>query len=166
MGDGMDEIEEIEQPEPTVEQEAPRAQQYEGDDIDALMTAKRRMAERDAEYSAKFKSLTDEPAKKPVGKATPKPAKRDNLSRVAESAPVAESNPAPNATEPVQEKRNPEMTAPTLKEAKAKVDKVIAKARSVGHGDVEGGLRSLNGKSSLPEASNDRAEYLKAWKKL
>ena len=48
------------------------AQQYEGDDIGALATAKQRMAERDAEYSAAFAKAAEKAAEKPKEK----PAKR------------------------------------------------------------------------------------------
>ena len=47
------------------------AQLFEGDDLSALMTAKERMAQRDAEYSAKFAEAAEKsfptPKPKPLG---------------------------------------------------------------------------------------------------
>ena len=55
------------------EAEQPTAQQYEGDDISALATAKQRMAERDAEYSAAFAKAEEKPEDKPAAKRSAKP---------------------------------------------------------------------------------------------
>ena len=76
-------------------------QQYEGDDISALMTAKQRMAERDAEYAAQHAAAPKEPS-----------------ARVAKSAPkrsVGPSRPTPAFAEDAP--RRPSMTAPAVQAA-------------------------------------------------
>lgn len=158
------ESEEIQQ----IENDQPEAkQQYEGDDISALATAKQRMAERDAEYSAKFKSLTEDPPKKaaPVAKkkateqkpVVAKKAESKPVPAYAEDAPAVESKP----------ESKPSMTAPVVKESADKIKGALSKAGSVSNKEVSGGLRGLNGGTSVPSSVEaDRAEYARAWKKL
>ena len=75
-------------------------QEYSGNDIDAVVTAKQRMAERDAEYASKFKAFASSNAtpSKPVTK------------RVAKAAPAAVSPDSKNYS-------NEGKSVPALKEA-------------------------------------------------
>lgn len=146
----------------------PAAQEYEGDDISALAAAKQRMAERDAEYSAKFNEAAEaaNPTKKPAVKKAAAPARRvsSDVPAYAEDAPmVAKDEPDAVAEEKpvVAKKRNPEMTAPVVRDAEAKVRKVS----NVKRDEVQGGLRSLRGSTQVP-ANSDKAEYEAAWKKM
>lgn len=131
------------------------AQQYEGDDLSAQMTAKERMAQRDAEYSAKFNEAAEKtfptPKAKPAAKKSAPAAKRTAkpTPEFAEDAPMQEK-PAVKAEEPAAE---PVAKAADEKPMGVKLD------------DVNGGLRSLRGANQVPEKS-DRAEYITAWKKL
>lgn len=157
------ENEEIQQ----IENDQPESrQQYEGDDLSALATAKQRMQERDAEYAAKFKSLTEEQPKKSAPVAKKKATEQKPVvAKKAESKPV----PAYAEDAPSVEKREdkPAMTAPVIKDAADKIKGAVSKAGSVSSKEVSGGLRGLNGGSSVPSGeSADRAEYIRAWKRL
>lgn len=139
-------------------------QQYEGDDIGALATAKQRMAERDAEYSAAFAKAAEKAAEKPKEK----PAKRQAKPRSKPESKENKEVPAFAEDAPATE-RKPEMTAPAVKAVEQKVRKVAADNAEAGntkYADVKGGLRGLKGGSDLPEdgTKKDRAEYLAAWK--
>ena len=143
-------------------------QQYAGDDVSALVLAKQRMAERDAEYSAKFNAFASSkstPSKlrakkteKPTpvysneGKSVPAP-KADNYSNEGKSVPVASESPA---------------VAPPANAAPADADPAPVASKSDDAGsmsfkEVSGGsgLRSLNGGSTIPDP--DRAEFSKAF---
>lgn len=146
------------------EAEQPTTQQYEGDDIGALATAKQRMAERDAEYSAAFAKAADKDAEQPKEK----PAKRQAKPRSKPAAKTAKEVPAFAEDAPAAE-RKPEMTAPAVKAMEQKVRKVAADNAEAGNtkfADVKGGLRSLKGGTEIPadDPKKDRAEYLAAWK--
>lgn len=88
------------------EAEQSPAQQYEGDDIGALATAKQRMAERDAEYSAAFAKAAEKPESKPAKRAA-KPRSKPESKASKEVPAFAEDAPAVE--------RKPEMTAPAVK---------------------------------------------------
>ena len=135
------------------------AQLFEGDDLSALMTAKERMAQRDAEYSAKFA----EAAEKSFPTPKPKPAAK-------KSAPAAKrtSRPTPEYAEdaPMQEKPAGKAEEPAAESAAEPVAKAAEeKPMGVKLDDMKGGLRSLRGANQVPEKA-DRAEYITAWKKL
>lgn len=147
------------------EAEQPTAQQYEGDDIDALATAKQRMAERDAEYSAAFAKAAEKPENKPAAKRSAKP--RSKPAAKAETKATKEV-PAFAEDAPAAE-RKPDMTAPIVKAVEQKVRKVAADNAGAGDAkfaDVKGGLRGLKGGTEIPadDPKKDRAEYLAAWK--
>ncbi len=136
------------------------AQQYEGDDIGALATAKQRMAERDAEYSAAFAKAAEKPESKPAKRAA-KPRSKPESKASKEVPDFAEDAPAVE--------RKPEMTAPAVKSVEQKVRKVAADNAGAGDtkfADVKGGLRGLKGGTEIPadDPKKDRAEYLAAWK--
>ncbi len=142
------------------EAEQPTAQQYEGDDLGALATAKQRMAERDAEYSAAFAKAAEKPESKPAKRAA-KPRSKPESKASKEVPAFAEDAPAVE--------RNPEMTAPAVKSVEQKVRKVAADNAGAGDtkfADVKGGLRGLKGGTEVPadDPKKDRAEYLAAWK--
>lgn len=142
------------------EAEQSPAQQYEGDDIGALATAKQRMAERDAEYSAAFAKAAEKPESKPAKRAA-KPRSKPESKASKEVPAFAEDAPAVE--------RKPEMTAPAVKAVEQKVRKVAADNAEAGNtkfADVKGGLRSLKGGTEIPadDPKKDRAEYLAAWK--
>lgn len=142
------------------EAEQPTAQQYEGDDIGALATAKQRMAERDAEYSAAFAKAAEKPESKPAKRAA-KPRSKPESKTSKEVPAFAEDAPAVE--------RKPEMTAPAVKSVEQKVRKVAADNAGAGDtkfADVKGGLRGLKGGTEIPadDPKKDRAEYLAAWK--
>ena len=142
------------------EAEQPTAQQYEGDDIGALATAKQRMAERDAEYSAAFAKAAEKPESKPA-KRSAKPRSKPESKASKEVPAFAEDAPAVE--------RKPEMTAPAVKSIGQKVRKVAADNAGAGDtkfADVKGGLRGLKGGTEIPadDPKKDRAEYLAAWK--
>ena len=151
------------------EAEQPTAQQYEGDDISALATAKQRMAERDAEYSAAFSKAAEKPEDKPAAKRSAKP--RSKPAAKAETKATKEV-PAFAEDAPVVERkaeRKPDMTAPIVKAVEQKFRKVAADNAEAGNtkfADVKGGLRSLKGGTEIPadDPKKDRAEYLAAWK--
>ena len=147
------------------EAEQPTAQQYEGDDISALATAKQRMAERDAEYSAAFAKAAEKPEDKPAAKRSAKP--RSKPAAKAETKATKEV-PAFAEDAPAVE-RKAEMTAPITKAIEQKVRKVAADNAGAGDAkfaDVKGGLRGLKGGTEIPadDPKKDRAEYLAAWK--
>lgn len=147
------------------EAEQPTAQQYEGDDIGALATAKQRMAERDAEYSAAFAKAAEKPEDKPAAKRSAKP--RSKPAAKAETKATKEV-PAFAEDAPAVE-RKAEMTAPITKAIEQKVRKVAADNAGAGDAkfaDVKGGLRGLKGGTEIPadDPKKDRAEYLSAWK--
>lgn len=112
-------------------------QQYEGDDVSALMTAKQRMAERDAEYAAQQAAAPEAP-RRPARKAKP-------------AAKARPSAPTPEYAE--EAPRRPSMMAPAVA---ALADKVRSGAAAMGRGDVSmgdmqgRGLRSLGGGTSVP----------------
>lgn len=156
-GENMDEI-------LSDDAEQSTTQQYEGDDIGALATAKQRMAERDAEYSAAFAKAADKDAEQPKEK----PAKRQAKPRSKPAAKTAKEVPAFAEDAPAAE-RKPEMTAPAVKAMEQKVRKVAADNAEAGNtkfDDVKGGLRGLKGGTEIPadDPKKDRAEYLSAWK--
>ena len=147
------------------EAEQPTAQQYEGDDIGALATAKQRMAERDAEYSAAFAKAAEKPEDKPAAKRSAKPrskpAAKEETKATKEVPAFAEDAPAAE--------RKPDMTAPIVKAVEQKFRKVAADNAGAGDAkfaDVKGGLRGLKGGTEIPadDPKKDRAEYLAAWK--
>ena len=153
-------------------------QQYEGDEIDALVLAKQRMAERDAEYASQHSKPVEgrlnkpsKPAAKPVAKPAAKPAAKSEESfAYAEDAPLVEAEEI--AAEEAPAKRNPEMTAPIVKEAADKVRSAFSRAfnsktTDVGYKDANRGLRSLKGESELPktQAQKERDEFVTAFKK-
>lgn len=147
------------------EAEQPTAQQYEGDDIGALATAKQRMAERDAEYSAAFAKAAEKPEDKPAAKRSAKP--RSKPAAKVETKATKEV-PAFVEDAPAVE-RKAEMTAPITKAIEQKVRKVAADNAGAGDAkfaDVKGGLRGLKGGTEIPadDPKKDRAEYLAAWK--
>ena len=156
-GENMDEI-------LSDDAEQSTTQQYEGDDIGALATAKQRMAERDAEYSAAFAKAAEKDAEQPKEK----PAKRQAKPRSKPAAKTAKEVPAFAEDAPAAE-RKPEMTAPAVKAVEQKVRKVAADNAEAGNtkfADVKGGLRSLKGGTEIPadDPKKDRAEHLAAWK--
>ena len=151
------------------EAEQPTAQQYEGDDIGALATAKQRMAERDAEYSAAFAKAAEKPEDKPAAKRSAKPrskpAAKAETKATKEVPAFAEDAPAVER----KAERKPDMTAPIAKAIEQKVRKVAADNAGAGDAkfaDVKGGLRGLKGGTEIPadDPKKDRAEYLSAWK--
>lgn len=151
------------------EAEQPTAQQYEGDDIGALATAKQRMAERDAEYSAAFAKAAEKPEDKPAAKRSAKPrskpAAKAETKATKEVPAFAEDAPAVER----KAERKPDMTAPIVKAVEQKFRKVAADNAGAGDAkfaDVKGGLRSLKGGTEIPadDPKKDRAEYLAAWK--
>lgn len=116
-------------------------QEYEGDDVSALVTAKQRMAERDAEYAAKraadAESEAPAPARKAPARAKPKVA-------------VRPSKPVPPLPEDAP--RRPSMMAPAVQEAADAVRSgAAAMGRGMSMGDVQGrGLRGLGGGTQVP----------------
>ena len=151
------------------EAEQPTAQQYEGDDISALATAKQRMAERDAEYSAAFSKAAEKPEDKPAAKRSAKPrskpAAKAETKATKEVPAFAEDAPAVER----KAERKPDMTAPIVKAVEQKFRKVAADNAGAGDtkfADVKGGLRGLKGGTEIPadDPKKDRAEYLAAWK--
>lgn len=151
------------------EAEQPAAQQYEGDDIGALATAKQRMAERDAEYSAAFAKAAEKPEDKPAAKRSAKPrskpAAKAETKATKEVPAFAEDAPAVER----KAERKPDMTAPIAKAIEQKFRKVAADNAGAGDAkfaDVKGGLRGLKGGTEIPadDPKKDRAEYLAAWK--
>ena len=151
------------------EAEQPTAQQYEGDDIGALATAKQRMAERDAEYSAAFAKAAEKPEDKPAAKRSAKPrskpAAKAETKATKEVPAFAEDAPAVER----KAERKPDMTAPIAKAIEQKFRKVAADNAGAGDAkfaDVKGGLRGLKGGTEIPDddPKKDRAEYLAAWK--
>lgn len=151
------------------EAEQSPAQQYEGDDISALATAKQRMAERDAEYSAAFAKAAEKPEDKPAAKRSAKPrskpAAKAETKATKEVPAFAEDAPAVER----KAERKPDMTAPIAKAIEQKVRKVVADNAGAGDtkfADVKGGLRGLKGGTEIPadDPKKDRAEYLAAWK--
>lgn len=151
------------------EAEQPTAQQYEGDDIGALATAKQRMAERDAEYSAAFAKAAEKPEDKPAAKRSAKPrskpAAKAETKATKEVPAFAEDAPAVER----KAERKPDMTAPIVKAVEQKFRKVAADNAGAGDAkfaDVKGGLRGLKGGTEIPDddPKKDRAEYLSAWK--
>lgn len=141
--------------------EESKAQQYEGDDVSALVTAKQRMAERDAEYAAKFKQFAE--GKKPATprrKAKAAPAAKQDYSNEGRSVPVAKTTSvdSPNEVSPVPAKAEaPSDPAPV---AATKEDEGIA---DVSYADVNrgSGLRGLKGTTDVPKS--DREEFSVAW---
>lgn len=151
------------------EAEQSPAQQYEGDDISALATAKQRMAERDAEYSAAFAKAAEKPEDKPAAKRSAKPrskpAAKAEAKATKEVPAFAEDAPAVER----KAERKPDMTAPIAKAIEQKFRKVAADNAGAGDAkfaDVKGGLRGLKGGTEIPDddPKKDRAEYLAAWK--
>lgn len=151
------------------EAEQPTAQQYEGDDISALATAKQRMAERDAEYSAAFAKAAEKPEDKSAAKRSAKPrskpAAKAEAKATKEVPAFAEDAPAVER----KAERKPDMTAPIAKAIEQKFRKVAADNAGAGDAkfaDVKGGLRGLKGGTEIPDddPKKDRAEYLAAWK--
>ena len=151
------------------EAEQPTAQQYEGDDISALATAKQRMAERDAEYSAAFAKAAEKPEDKSAAKRSAKPrskpAAKAETKATKEVPAFAEDAPAVGR----KAERKAEMTAPITKAIEQKVRKVAADNAGAGDAkfaDVKGGLRGLKGGTEIPadDPKKDRAVYLAAWK--
>ena len=151
------------------EAEQSPAQQYEGDDIGALATAKQRMAERDAEYSAAFAKAAEKPEDKPAAKRSAKPrskpAAKAETKATKEVPAFAEDAPAVER----KAERKPDMTAPIAKAIEQKFRKVAADNAGAGDAkfaDVKGGLRGLKGGTEIPDddPKKDRAEYLAAWK--
>ena len=151
------------------EAEQSPAQQYEGDDISALATAKQRMAERDAEYSAAFAKAAEKPEDKPAAKRSAKPrskpAAKAETKATKEVPAFAEDAPAVER----KAERKPDMTAPIVKAVEQKFRKVAADNAGAGDAkfaDVKGGLRGLKGGTEIPadDPKKDRAEYLAAWK--
>lgn len=142
--------------EPAVAEEEATAgvQQYEGTDESAMETAKRRMAERDAEYSAKFAQLTEEkkPAKKTAAAYPKKEAAKNGYAQdIAREGRGVEKR---------------EYTPPAAKEEKG--EPVSAKSDEPKKGDmsfdeVAGGLRSLKGGTKVP---SQKKEYSDAFKKF
>ena len=114
-------------------------QQYEGDDMSALMTAKQRMAERDAEYAAQ-QAAAEKPAPVRRGKPKAKPARAAGPTR-----PVPEY--------PEEAPRRPSMMAPAVAAA---ADAVRSGASAMGRGDMSmgdmqgRGLRGLGGGTQVP----------------
>ena len=115
-------------------------QQYEGDDVSALMTAKQRMAERDAEYAAQQAA-----AEKPSVLRRAKPKARPAARAMGPSRPVPEyAEEAP---------RRPSMTAPAVAAA---ADAMRGGAAAMGRGDMRmgdlqgRGLRGLGGGTQVP----------------
>lgn len=133
------------------EAEQPTAQQYEGDDISALATAKQRMAERDAEYSAAFAKAAEKPEDKPAAKRSAKPR-----SKPAAKAEAKATKEVPAFAE----------DAPAVEQKVRKVAADNAGAGDAKFADVKGGLRGLKGGTEIPadDPKKDRAEYLAAWK--
>ena len=156
-------------------------QEYSGDDIDAVVTAKQRMAERDAEYASKFKAFAtsnatpSKPATKRVAKAAPaavSPASK-NYSNEERSVPAKEPLAASHSNEgksvPVQKDlikddapaySNEGRSAPEAKELAAKPDEGMAGVsfKSVAEGN---GLRGLKGSTTVPES--DQEEFSRAF---
>lgn len=157
-GENMDEI-------LNEDAEQSTAQQYEGDDIGALATAKQRMAERDAEYSAAFaKATADKPEEKPAKRAA-----KPRTKPVAKEAKATKEVPPFAEDAPTTTKRKSEMTAPIVKAVEQSARKVAADNADAGDtkfADVKGGLRGLKGGTEIPadDPKKDRAEYLAAWK--
>lgn len=115
-------------------------QQYEGSDESAAETAKKRMAERDSEYSAAFAKVASKGEEKPA-KRTAKPRSKPAPKASKETPPFAEDAPAGKSVDPDT-------------------------ASKVTQDDVKkGGLRSLKGGTDIPDQKKDRAEYLTAWRK-
>ena len=148
-------------------------QQYEGDDIGALATAKQRMAERDAEYSAAFAKAAGKDAEKPKEKPAKRQAKpprsKPEAKKEKEAAKATSEVPPFAEDAPTAAKRKPDMTAPIAMAIEQKVRKVAADNAEAGNtkfADVKGGLRSLKGGTEIPadDPKKDRAEYLAAWK--
>jgi hypothetical protein len=158
---------EIDAVEADADTETPAEQQYEGDDDSAMETARRRMAERDSEYSAKFAELTeDKPAakKSAASKSAPKPpqAKRSKFSDAA----FAEDAPLQSAAatgEEAKAERRPDMTAPIVKTIADKVRSIAGKS-GMSMDDVNADIRSAQGNKS--PAKKDSEEYAAAWRKL
>ena len=155
------------------EAEQPTAQQYEGDDISALATAKQRMAERDAEYSAAFAKAAEKPEDKSAAKRSAKPRSKP-AAKAETKAETKATKEVPSFAEdaPAVERkaeRKPDMTAPIVKAVEQKFRKVAADNAGAGDtkfADVKGGLRGLKGGTEIPadDPKKDRAEYLSAWK--
>ena len=169
----MEEENEIIEPaQDAVAEETPSdVQRYEGTEESAMETAKRRMAERDAEYSAKFAQLTEEkkPAKKKVA-ASPKKEVAKNgyaqdIAREGRGLEKREYTPPAVDQEPAVQKRadsKPDMTPPIAKEFEEKVRNVASK-KPASYSDVNGGLRSLNGGTKVPSS---KKEYSDAFRKF
>ena len=131
-------------------------QQYEGDEISALETAKARMAQRDAEYLEKFRSLTEEAPKKPASKPKAKRSPVKEKPKAEPAKPTVDSftdeEPVPKQVVAEKAVQAPESNKPGPTELRFR--------------DVNGGLRSLKGGSTIPASNSDQAEFSKAWKKL
>lgn len=121
-------------------------QEYEGDDISALTTAKQRMAERDAEYAAR-QAAEEKP---PAAAVMPRRAKPK-----ARPAPVARpTRPMPDVPPFAEEGlRRPAMTAPAVQAA---AEAMRRGAGAMGRGDMRmgelqgRGLRGLGGGTQVP----------------
>ena len=122
----------------------PAAQQYEGDDVSALMTAKERMAKRDAEYSAKFAAF--------AAKDDPKPPRK----RAAKQKPVQKALPVVEEEAPVSSK-------PAAEEPVAPVEKPVSAVRKGGSMDYDTVKNSSLRAAS--KANPEREEFSRAWRK-
>lgn len=150
-------------------------QQYEGDDISAIVTAKQRMAERDAEYSKQFAKLTAD--KKPRSRAKAAKPATDTSNYGNEGKSVAAKPEAGYSNEgrsvPVKVAEKVEPAAPKAKPAsnniyeptfKAVSDatKGLTDATSVRYDDIAN--QPLQSDGERERLQSERSEYSAAWK--
>lgn len=162
-----------------VESQEPEAkQQYEGDDISALVTAKQRMAERDAEYASKFAAFAEKPsstpskpprtrAAKPVsdpnysneGRSVPAPQPAvASYSNEGRSVPVAKESAAPYSNE------GRSVPSPVSTGESAAVTKEAPSPTS--YNSVKNGTGIKAVRNATPVQGKDAKEYASAWKQF
>jgi hypothetical protein len=145
---------------------APEKQEYSGTDESAMETAKRRMAERDAEYKAKFAEFS-EPKRSSKQKVEAVQPSDTNYSNEGKSVPV-EKTVYSNEGKSVPEKKElPQSDNYSNEGRSVPVEKPLAKSNksetSYGNVSKGTGLKGLRGETAV---RNDREAYSTAWKKL
>jgi hypothetical protein len=145
-----------------------QVQQYAGTDEDAMATAKRRMAERDAEYSSKFNDFASGNRKSPSvrGKSKTAVVADKNYSNEGRSVPAPKVAVADYSNEGKSVPAPVKLDTPSVEVKPVVVESPAVSPTDVSYSDASNGsgLRGLKGSSEVPK--NDQEEYSDAWKTL
>jgi hypothetical protein len=145
---------------------APEKQEYSGTDESAMETAKRRMAERDAEYKAKFAELS-EPKRSSKKKAEAIQPSDANYSNEGKSVPFEKKIYSNEGRSVPEKKELPQSDNYSNEGRSVPIEKPASKTNesetSYGKVSKGTGLRGLRGDTAV---RNDREAYSTAWKKL